>query len=346
MSSQYLKSGVDTEKAESILVKFGDYLKTRPRSPRLLAGIGPFAACFSLKESLEGLADPLLVASCDGVGTKAKLALDWNCIEFLGQDLVAMNVNDLLCTGSLPLMFLDYYACGQLKESQLLTLLKSIQTACEQSDCVLAGGETAEMPGLYQGEDFDLGGFAVGIVDKPALLGKTKVKVGDQLIAIESSGLHSNGFSLVRKLVEQERIRPDSSCSFSSRSWKEELLAPTTLYVRPLKDWLNRIHGLAHITGEGLWGNLPRILPPNTKARVQAIHWPFPPCFQWIQNRSQMTTAEMLHTFNCGVGMIASLPSSIIDSVIRHLKEKGLNSCWIGEVISHSEIEPSVEWID
>lgn len=346
MSSEYLKSGVDTQKAESILDKFGDYLKTRPRSSRLLAGIGPFAACFSLKESLQGLDDPLLVASCDGVGTKAKLALDWNYLDFLGQDLVAMNVNDLLCTGCLPLMFLDYYACGQLMESQLLTLLKSIQEACEQSDCVLAGGETAEMPGLYQGKDFDLGGFAVGVVDKSALLGETKVKVGDQLIAVESSGLHSNGFSLVRNLIKQENIQPDLVCPFSTLTWREELLAPTTLYVRPLKDLLKLIHGLAHITGEGLWGNLPRILPPHTKARVNSNYWNFPPLFQWIQQSSQMKTREMLHTFNCGVGMIAATSTNMTDTVVRHLREQGLKSHWIGEVVPSSDAEPFVEWID
>jgi len=346
MSSEYLKSGVDTEKAETILDKFGDYLKTRPRSPHLLAGIGPFAACFSLKDILKGINDPLLVAACDGVGTKAKLALDWNGLEGLGQDLVAMNVNDLLCTGALPLIFLDYYACGHLKETQLLALLKSIQNACELSECVLAGGETAEMPGLYHQNDFDLGGFAVGVMDRSSLLGEGKVTTGDALIAIESSGLHSNGYSLIRKLVNEERIKPDSRSCFSDRTWREELLCPTTIYVRALKDILKSLHGLAHITGEGLWGNLPRVLPKKSVATLQSRFWTFPPLFDWIQKSSKMSTHEMLHTFNCGVGMIAIAPSDKTEEVIGHLKNHGLNAWWIGEVSQSDSIEPTVEWIE
>ncbi|MFM8315006.1 MAG: AIR synthase related protein, partial [Deltaproteobacteria bacterium] len=187
-SITYENSGVNPNKADDIIESFSDFLKSRPKDPRLLSGIGPYASCFSLKGTLSRFNDPLLVSCCDGVGTKAKFALDWNKIDRLGEDLVAMNVNDLLCMGALPLVFLDYYACGKLEKLQLLTLLKSIQIACEMAECSLAGGETAEMPGLYADRDFDLAGFSVGLVDRHQVLGESKVQPGDLLIGIESSG--------------------------------------------------------------------------------------------------------------------------------------------------------------
>jgi phosphoribosylformylglycinamidine cyclo-ligase len=346
-SLTYEKSGVDANKADEIIERFSDFLKTRPRDNRLLSGIGPYAACFSLKETLLQLEDPMLVSGCDGVGTKAKLALDWGKLDRLGEDLVAMNVNDLLCMGAPPLVFLDYYACGKLDKSQLLTLLKSIQTACELADCSLAGGETAEMPGLYAGEDFDLAGFSVGLVDRKNILGQSKVKVGDQLIAIESSGLHSNGYSLIRKLVVQENLNPKAKTPFSEELWEEALLKPTLIYVKALKNHLTQLSGLAHITGGGIPGNLPRILPEGTEAHLYRDRWKFSPLFQWIQDKAQLSLPQMLETFNCGIGMIAVCPSSEVSSLLTSLKNSDLKAELMGSIepAQTQLTEPRVVWL-
>ena len=207
----YQGAGVDPDKAGRILSNFTKYLKTRPKDPNVLSGIGPYASCYSLKEIFSNYSDPILVTSCDGVGTKAKLAHDWGKIDTLGEDLVAMNVNDLLCIGAKPIQFLDYFACGKLEEDQLGVLLKSIQDGCELAGCALVGGETAEMPGMYHGGEFDLAGFAVGIVERSGVLGPSRVNVGDTVLAVESNGVHSNGYSLVRKLVEKTKINLKNS---------------------------------------------------------------------------------------------------------------------------------------
>ncbi len=339
----YEKSGVDPNKADQIIEHFSGFLKTRPRDPRLLSGIGPYASCFSLKETLSRFEDPLLVSCCDGVGTKSKLALDWGAIDRLGEDLVAMNVNDLLCVGATPLVFLDYYACGKLDSNQLLPLLKSIQLACEMAECSLAGGETAEMPGLYVDQDFDLAGFSVGLVDRKNILGETKVRPGDCLVALESNGLHSNGYSLVRKLIEQEKLNPNENTPFSSQTWKEALLKPTTIYVKALKPILNSLTGLAHITGGGINGNLPRILPVATEAHVSFEKLVLSPLFNWIKNKTGLSQNQMLDTFNCGVGMIAACRPENTDSLLAHLEQSGLRAQRIGTVESSSAKEPASE---
>ncbi|MBM4316529.1 MAG: phosphoribosylformylglycinamidine cyclo-ligase [Deltaproteobacteria bacterium] len=347
-SLTYEKSGVDPHKADQIIESFSDFLKTRPRDPRLLSGIGPYASCFSLKETLSRFEDPLLVSCCDGVGTKSKLALDWQRIDRLGEDLVAMNVNDLLCIGAAPLLFLDYYACGKLDFSQLLTLLKSIQLGCELAECSLAGGETAEMPGLYIDRDFDLAGFSVGLVDKKNVLGESKVRPGQLLLGIESSGLHSNGYSLVRKLIEREKIVPQAQTPFSKETWAQEILKPTTIYVKHLKPMLNRLTGLAHITGGGINGNLPRIMPRGTEARIRWDKLFFTPLFQWIQSASQLSTTQMLETFNCGVGMIAACEQQEATPILTSLEQTGLRAQIIGSIevstSSHKDSEPQIVW--
>jgi phosphoribosylformylglycinamidine cyclo-ligase len=278
--------------------------------------------------------DPILVTCCDGVGTKGKLATDWDGIETLGQDLVAMNVNDLLCAGAEPTLFLDYYACGALSESQLTTLLHSIQAACELSLCTLAGGETAEMPGLYSGEDFDLAGFSVGIAERKELLGPERVKVGDSLVALASSGLHSNGYSLVRKLVEKENLQPGATTPFSSATWKQALLAPTTIYVPLLKGWNHRIHALAHLTGGGLFENLPRVLPLGVRARVEP--WTFPPLFQWIQEKAALGTEQML----------SICPSETAQSLVEHAQKNGIPAWLAGKVepLGSTQLPPEIQW--
>lgn len=344
-SITYQKAGVDPHKAASILGGFSAWLQSRPKNPALSSVVGPFASLYSLKTALQDMKDPLLVSCCDGVGTKAKLALDWGRIDGLGTDLVAMNVNDLICTGGRPLVFLDYYACGKLQEAQLLSLLKGIQLACEQSDCSLAGGETAEMPGLYQDQDFDLAGFAVGLVDRADSIGPEKVRAGNVLIAIESSGVHSNGFSLVRKLVDSEGIEPHQKAPFSTdRTWADVLLAPTHLYVRPIAAGRGHWNALAHITGGGLFENLPRVLPNGVTAKIESAAWPFPPLFQWIQKTARLSTEDMLSTFNCGVGMIGVCDAKNQDSLISSLKSVGLKAWFIGTIEAAGKTEGSVEW--
>lgn len=341
----YQQAGVDPEKAAGILSSFGAYVKTRPRDPALLSGIGPFASCYSLKTIVSEYDDPVLVTSCDGVGTKAKLALDWGLITGLGEDLVAMNVNDLLCVGAKPFLFLDYYACGTLRENQLLPLLKSIQAGCEIAGCSLAGGETAEMPGIYAKEDFDLAGFAVGVAERSAILGAEKVKGGDRLVAIESSGLHSNGFSLVRKLLDRQRIAPEAPAPFGGKSWRDLLLTPTRIYVPLMVPLMKDLHALAHITGGGLFENLPRVLPDGHNAVVASSQWKIPPLFQWIQETADLSTMELLSTLNCGVGMIAVCEPVAAVRVIRALEEKGVRAWDIGTIVEAGGKAPAkVVW--
>ncbi len=328
----YKKAGVDTEKAARILGAFGQYQKTRPRDANVASGIGGFAACYDLGTVLKQFEHPYLVTCCDGVGTKVKLALDWNQIDTLGEDLVAMNVNDLLCVGAQPLVFLDYYACGALREDQLLPLLKSIQHGCELAECTLTGGETAEMPGMYQGEDFDLAGFSVGVVEKSKTLGAHRAKPGDKLVAVASSGLHSNGYSLVRRLVEQEKLSPDAKAPFGGGTWREVLLKPTTIYWKHVKGVLPKIHALAHITGGGLYENLPRVLPDGSRAVVDSARWEIPPLFQWLQKTAKIETRDLLCTLNAGVGLIAAVAPEETAAVRNHIEGAGLRTWEIGHL--------------
>ncbi len=326
-SLTYKKAGVDTEKAARILGDFGTYQKTRPRDANVVSGIGGFAACYDLGAVLKRYESPYLVTCCDGVGTKVKLALEWGKLDTLGEDLVAMNVNDLLCVGAEPLVFLDYYACGALKEDQLLTLLKSIQHGCELAECTLTGGETAEMPGMYHGEDFDLAGFSVGVVEKSKMLGAHRAQPGDKLLGLASSGLHSNGYSLVRKLVEQEKLNPDAQAPFGGGTWREVLLKPTTIYYKHVKGILPKLHALAHITGGGLYENLPRVLPKGSRAVVDSKKWEIPPLFQWLQKTAKIETHDMLCTLNSGIGLIAAVAPEEVSAVRSHIESQGLK-CW------------------
>ena len=340
----YQKAGVDPEKAGNILSNFASYLKSRPQDPNLIAGIGPFASCYQLKPLLANLEDPILVTSCDGVGTKVKLALEWDDLTGLGRDLVAMNVNDVLCAGGKPLMFLDYYACGKLDDTQLTTLLKSIQEGCEDAGMVLAGGETAEMPGIYHGSHFDLAGFVIGLADRKQVLGPQKVKAGDKILAIRSSGFHSNGYSLVRKIVEKEKLSPNDRPSFDKRTWKEILLAPTIIYVKPVLASLEKIHAAAHLTGGGLFENLPRVLPKNVTAKIDSKAWDIPQLYQWFQQKAGISTEQLLSTFNCGVGMLLIMPADNISSVKRDLESRGLSCAEVGHIETSPSSEPSILW--
>lgn len=329
----YQKAGVDPGKAAEILSEFGTFLKSRPRDPLLDAAVGPYASSYLLGPKLKEFKEPVLVSCCDGVGTKAKLALDWGDISGLGQDLVAMNVNDLICVGADPILFLDYYACGKLERGQLLSILKGIQWACEASGCSLAGGETAEMPGVYTEEDFDLAGFAIGLAEREDCLGPAKVKVGDVILGMASTGVHSNGYSLVRKVVEATGIGPKDSVPFAqSKTWSEVLLKPTQLYVEPVKGVRKQLHALAHITGGGLFENLPRVLPKNVSAHIAREQWQFPPLFQWLQNNANLSDRQMWDTFNCGIGMIAITSAANAPAICEAMKSRGIATHPIGEI--------------
>jgi phosphoribosylformylglycinamidine cyclo-ligase len=333
----YQKAGVDPGKAAKILSEFGQFVKTRPRDPLLDSAIGPYASSYLLGPKLKSYEDPVLVSCCDGVGTKAKLALDWGDISGLGQDLVAMNVNDLICVGADPMLFLDYFACGKLEREQLMAILKGIQLACEACGSSLAGGETAEMPGVYSNDDFDLAGFAIGLAERADCLGPAKVKVGDTILAIASSGVHSNGYSLVRKIVEKSGIRPDDRTSFDSGvTWREALLKPTHLYVEPLKSLKKHLHALAHITGGGLFENLPRVLPKGVAAHIDRKSWKFPPLFLWMQKQAGLSDKEMWDTFNCGVGMIAISPAENANKIESTVESHGISVWKIGEIKANS----------
>jgi len=340
-STTYQKAGVDPEKAASLLGNFSTYLKSRPRDPNLISGIGPFAACYSLKEKLRDIDDPVLVSCCDGVGTKLKLALEWGDITGLGQDLVGMNVNDLLCAGATPLLFLDYYACGKLDEEQLTTILHSIQRACEASHCSLAGGETAEMPGLYHADDFDLAGFSLGLADRKSLLGPQRVKAGDRILGLASSGFHSNGYSLVRKIIESEKLRGDDRPSFSDETWKTLLLKPTTLYVDCVMKHLSKVNALAHITGGGLYENLPRVLPENVSAEVG---WKIPELFRWFQSKANIDDVQLLSTFNCGVGLIVIATPEKATELRTVWQSQSVPVLELGEVVERKAGTAQVVW--
>lgn len=343
MSITYKDAGVDTEKAAKVIADF--VKKNRVRDPAVLGGIGGFAACYDLNSATGLMKEPLLVTCCDGVGTKLKLALDWNCLTGLGQDLVAMSLNDMVCVGAKPLQFLDYFATSQLNEKQILPILEGVLNACTQCDCALVGGETAEMPGLYNAGDFDLAGFGVGIVDKSQRLGPHRVVAGDILLAVESSGPHSNGYSLIRKIVEQEKIKPADNTGFSSQSWSDALLAPTMLYHPPLRKSYTRLHAAAHITGGGIDENLPRVIPEHLTAVVSRSNWKMPALFEWLGNAAGIDETELTKTFNCGVGMILICSRDELMAIQRELQHHRIASWEVGEVSTRSGDGKVLRWV-
>ena len=267
--------------------------------------MGGFGALFDLKAA--GFRDPLLVATTDGVGTKLKIAIDCRRHETIGTDLVAMCVNDLVVQGAEPLFFLDYFATGKLAVDDARTIVRGIATACKESGCALIGGETAEMPGMYAPGDYDLAGFAVGAVERDRLLTGASVAAGDVILGIASSGVHSNGYSLVRKIVADSGLSYEAEAPFASgKSLGEALLTPTRLYVKSCLAAIPAgVKALAHITGGGLIENIPRVLPAGTKAVLDATRWPLPPVFRWLAKTGRVAPEELARTFNCGLGMIA-----------------------------------------
>jgi phosphoribosylformylglycinamidine cyclo-ligase len=296
----------------------------------VLAGIGGFGALFEVPKRYK---EPVLVSGTDGVGTKLRLAFEWNRHDTIGQDLVAMSVNDILVQGAEPLFFLDYFACGKLTVDTAATVVGGIAKGCELSGCALIGGETAEMPGMYPPGEYDLAGFAVGAVEKSKIITGATVAPGDVVLAIASSGAHSNGYSLVRKIIERAGAKP--SDDLGGRPLGDVVMEPTQIYVKPLLKLINEINvkGMAHITGGGLVDNVPRVLPENTQAVLHRDSWQMPELFRWLQMKGGVADAEMVRVFNCGIGMVVIVSAEQADAAIQSLKAEGLHAWTVGEVV-------------
>ena len=309
----YADAGVDIDAGNALVDRIKPAAKRTTRSG-VMAGLGGFGALFDLKAA--GYVDPILVGATDGVGTKLRIAIDTGNVDGVGIDLVAMCVNDLVCQGAEPLFFLDYFATGKLETEQAARIIEGIAEGCVQSGCALIGGETAEMPGMYEAGDFDLAGFSVGAMERGADL-PVDVAEGDVLLGLASSGVHSNGYSLVRKLVEISGLGWGDDCPWGEGTLGAALLAPTRLYVKQSLAAVRAggVHALAHITGGGLTENLPRVLPDDLGAEINLDAWDLPPVFQWLAKTGGMAEAEMLKTFNCGVGMILSVAADQADAI-------------------------------
>lgn len=325
----YKDSGVDITTANTFIQKIKPLVRQTDR-PEVLSKIGHFAGLFAL--DLKKYRHPVLVASTDGVGTKLKIAVALNKFDTLGQDLVAMSANDILCCGAEPLFFLDYFATGKLTLEQSVPLVEGIVRACRAINCALLGGETAEMPSVYRGSEFDLAGFIVGVVEQDQILDGSKIAVGDQIIGIASSGLHSNGFSLVRKIVENHSL--ETTYPPLRRPLGEVLLEPTTLYVRTVMRLKEKfpLHGIAHITGGGLLENLNRILPKKSRAVVVRNSWPRPPLFELLQQWGRVEETEMQRVFNCGIGLMLVVPDDQADPLLQDLSANGEQGWRIGRI--------------
>ena len=327
----YAAAGVDIDAGNALV----DRIKpaaAATRRPGTMAGLGGFGALFDLKAA--GYADPILVAATDGVGTKLRIAIDTGHVDGVGVDLVAMCVNDLVCQGAEPLFFLDYFATGKLEVEAAARVVEGIARGCAASGCALVGGETAEMPGMYHGGDFDLAGFAVGAMERGADLPRD-VAEGDVLLGLASDGVHSNGYSLVRKIVERSGLGWDDACPFGPGSLGAALLTPTRLYVKPALAAVRAggVHGLAHITGGGLTENLPRVLPEGLGAEIDLAAWRLPPVFAWLAAEGGIAEAEMLKTFNCGIGMIAVVAADRAGALSALLAEAGETVIPLGRVV-------------
>ena len=326
----YADSGVDIDAGNSLIDRIKPAAKKTARSG-VMAGLGGFGALFDLKGA--GYTDPILVAATDGVGTKLRIAIDTGNVDTIGIDLVAMCVNDLVCQGAEPLFFLDYFATGKLDLDDATRIINGIAAGCEASGCALIGGETAEMPGMYHDGDFDLAGFAVGAMERGADL-PAGVVAGDVLLGLASDGVHSNGYSLVRRIVEVSCLGWGDDAPFTDGTLGAALLAPTRLYVKPalLAVEQGGVHALAHITGGGLTENLPRVLPEGLGATIDLTSWDLPPVFKWLAVIGNMAEAELLKTFNAGIGMVLSVAAEDADAITTLLTAAGETVSTIGTV--------------
>ncbi len=326
----YADAGVDIDAGNALVDRIKPAAKRTQRSG-VMSGLGGFGALFDLKAA--GYEDPILVGATDGVGTKLRIAIDTGNVDGVGIDLVAMCVNDLVCQGAEPLFFLDYFATGKLETDLAARIIEGIAEGCVQSGCALIGGETAEMPGMYEAGDFDLAGFAVGAMERGSDL-PAGVKEGDVLLGLASNGVHSNGYSLVRKLVEVSGLGWDDDCPWMEGTLGAALLAPTRLYVRQSLEAVRAggVHGLAHITGGGLTENLPRVLPEGLGAEIDLDAWELPSVFKWLAATGGMAESELLKTFNCGIGMILVVEPDRADALLALLTKAGENVSRLGSV--------------
>ena len=332
----YRDAGVDIDAGDDLVDRIKPLAKKTMREG-VLAGIGGFGALFEVPKRYK---EPVLVSGTDGVGTKLRLAFEWNRHETIGQDLVAMSVNDILVQGAEPLFFLDYFACGKLTVDTAATVVGGIAKGCELSGCALIGGETAEMPGMYPPGEYDLAGFAVGAVEKSKIITGATIVPGDVVLAIASSGAHSNGYSLVRKIIERAGAKPTDD--IGGRPLGDVVMAPTEIYVKPLLKLISEINvkGMAHITGGGLVDNVPRVLPENTQAVLHRDSWQMPELFRWLQMKGGVADAEMVRVFNCGIGMVVIVSPGHADTAISSLTAQGLNAWVVGEVVERPKDAP------
>lgn len=327
-SISYRDAGVDIEAGDALVEQIKPFAK-RTMRPEVLGGIGGFGSLFAVPQKFK---EPILVSGTDGVGTKLKLAFELNKHDTVGIDLVAMSVNDILVQGAEPLFFLDYFACGKLEVGVAAQVIKGIAEGCEQSGCALVGGETAEMPGMYPAGEYDLAGFAVGCADKSKLIDGTSIVAGDVVLGLASSGAHSNGYSLIRKLIEKSGI--DFESDFHGRKFKDVVMEPTRIYVKSLLKLIEAlpVKGMAHITGGGITENIPRVLPAGLTAEIKASGWQLPPLFQWLQAQGNIVPSELYKTFNCGIGMAVIVAKEHVAQAKQLLEASGETVFEIGHI--------------
>lgn len=338
-SLSYKDAGVDIDAGNQLVERIKDVTKKTHR-PEVMGGLGGFGALCSIPQKYKS---PLLVSGTDGVGTKLRLAMDLNKHDSIGIDLVAMCVNDLIVQGAEPLFFLDYYATGKLNVDVAAEVVSGIGLGCQLSGCALIGGETAEMPGMYHGEDYDVAGFCVGVVEQDEVIDGANVANGDSLIALASSGPHSNGFSLIRKILEVNHT--DTTTLLDGKAISEHLLEPTRIYVKNTLNVIEafQINALSHITGGGFWENIPRVLPDNLKAVIDESSWEWPTIFKWLQDQGNVETHEMYRTFNCGVGLILAVPQAQATAIVERFNELGETAWQIGNVAERADHDSHVE---
>mgnify|MGYP000617929614 CR=1 FL=1 len=339
MAQSYEKAGVNLEAGYEVVRRIKKHVASTSRLG-VMGNIGAFGGMFDL--SALNVKEPVLVSGTDGVGTKLKLAFEMDKHDTIGVDAVAMCVNDVLAQGAEPLVFLDYVAVGRNEPQKIEAIVAGVADGCRQAGCALVGGETAEMPGMYEGEDYDIAGFCVGVVEKSEIIDGSKVGEGDALIALAASGPHSNGFSLVRKILEVSKA--DVHQPLGETTLANALLEPTRIYVKPVLKLIKEceIHALSHITGGGFWENIPRVLPANTQAVIDEQSWQWPAVFSWLQQAGNVTRHEMYRTFNCGVGMIIALPADQLDKALALLKAEGENAWHIGHIAKAADGEEQV----
>lgn len=341
----YAEAGVNIASANALVERIKALVATT-HTRGVVSDIGGFGGLY--RPDLAAMSEPLLVASTDGVGTKLKLAFVCNRHDTVGIDLVAMSANDILVQGAAPLFFLDYFACGRLDAEICATVVAGVAEGCRRAGCALLGGETAEMPDMYPAGEYDLAGFCVGLVDNASLVDGASITVGDAIVGIASSGLHSNGYSLARKLVREAGLKPDEPFpGMSGESVADTLLTPTTIYVESVRPLLRdiRIKGMAHITGGGFYDNIPRILPAAVTAKINFGSWTVPPVFHWLREHGSLSWPEMLQIFNCGIGFALVLPQNQVEETIGRIKAFELNAWKIGE-ICHRSKDANGAWLE